>query len=419
MLLSLLAPASAEAEPVVLKARWVVDGTGRALEGAVVVVEGERITAVGDTALAPANAETIELGNATLLPGLIDLHAHPTLCCDDYQDTHLRKSSARKALEGLKSVQAELQAGWTSIRTAGASDVYWGIVDVKRVIKEGLFTGPRLQVAGHYITITGGGGDINFIAPEQDVIPDGLRADGVEAMRLAVRREVKYGSDWIKVLVTGAFMSAGDDPRDVHLSPEELAVIMEEARRLRKPVMAHAHSAEGIKMAVRAGVRSIEHGTFLDEEGIRLMKEHGTFLVPTMYIGDYYVEEHADSAAQEKHNELAKKYRAAFFENVGAAIRAGVKVGVGIDLGHYRYDPKIYVRELGTLVEAGMTPMQAIEAATRVGAEVLGWEDRLGTLEAGKLADIIAVEGNPLGDLTAMEHVRFVMLGGKIVRHER
>jgi imidazolonepropionase-like amidohydrolase len=237
-------------------------------------------------------------------------------------------------------------------------------------------------------------------------------------MRLAVRKEVKYGGDWIKVLVSGAFMSAGDDPRDVHVSPEELEAIVEEATRLKRPVMAHAHSTEAIKMAVRAGVRSIEHGTFLDQEGIELMLEHGTYLVPTMYVGDYFVEEHADSEAQRKMNELSREYRGAFFANIGAAIRAGVKIGVGLDLGHHEYDPGRYVRELTMLVEAGMTPMQAIQAGTRVGSEVLGWNDRLGTLEAGKLADIIAVDGDPISDIGALEDVRFVMLGGKIIRHD-
>jgi len=417
---ALLATSLSSAQTTALTASWVIDGRGdTVIKNGVVVVEGERIQSVGAEGSAPADAMMIDLGDTTLLPGLIDLHSHPTLCCDDYQTTHLKKSSALKSLEALKSVRGQLEAGWTTIRTAGASDVYWGIVDVKRVIEQGLFVGPRMQVTGHYITVTGGGGDINFIAPDQRVIPDGLRVDGVEAMRLAVRKEVKYGGDWIKVLVTGAFMSAADDPRDVHMSPEELEAIVSEARRFKTPVMAHAHSADGIKMAIRAGARSIEHGTFLDDEGIRLMVEHGTYLVPTMYIGDYYLEEHPDSEAQQKSNELSKKYRGEFFANIGRAIDAGVKIGVGIDLGHFGHPPNVYARELRTLVEAGMTPIEAIQAATRVGAEALGWEDRLGTLEAGKLADIIAVAGNPLEDLGTLENVRFVMLGGKVVRDER
>jgi len=211
-------------------------------------------------------------------------------------------------------------------------------------------------------------------------------------------------------------MSAADDPKDVHFSPEEMQVVMDEANRLRKPVMAHAHSAEGIKLAVRAGVRSIEHGTFLDAEGVKLMAERGTYLVPTLYIGDYYIEEMADSQAQAKMVALSKKYRAEALANVGAAIKGGVKVAVGVDFGHYEVPASLYAREFALLIEAGMTPMEAIKAGTSLGAEVMGWDDRLGTLEQGKLADIIAVPGNPLEDISALERVGFVMLGGKVVR---
>jgi len=410
-------PALAQPQVTALVAGQIIDSySGEPRQGVAVLVEGERITGLVPVDQVPADAQVVDLSGMTLMPGMIDLHAHPTIAGDDYQWGHLQKSSARKSLEALKSVQEMLQAGWTSVRTAGASDVYYGIVDVKRVIDQGLFIGPRMQVAGHYITITGGGGDINFLAPEHHVIPDGLRADGVEGMRLAVRQEVKYGSDWIKILATGAFMSAADDPRDVHMSQEELDVVMAEAKRLHRPVMAHAHSAEGIKMAVRAGVRSIEHGTFLDAEGVKLMKQHGTYLVPTMYIGDYYLEEYADSQAQAKMVELSRRYRPEMLANVARAIKAGVKVAVGVDFGHYNVDPKVYAREFRMLVEAGMSPMQAIESGTRLGAEVMGWDDRLGTVQEGKLADLIAVEGDPLQDISALERVGFVMLGGRVVR---
>lgn len=415
--LLLLLPFAANAATTALIADRVIDGrSANALTGVAVLVEGERITGLVQMDRIPDDAVRVELEGFTLMPGMVELHTHPTIAGDDYQFEHLRKSSAQKGLEALKSVQEMLNAGWTSIRTAGAADVNYAIVDVKRAIDSGLFAGPRMQVAGHYITITGGGGDINFIAPEHYIIPDGLRADGVEQMRKAVREEVKYGSDWIKILATGAFMSAADDPRDVHFSPEEMQVVMDEANRLRKPVMAHAHSAEGIKMAVRAGVRSIEHGTFLDAEGVKLMAERGTYLVPTLYIGDYYIEEMADSQAQAKMVALSKKYRAEALANVSAAIKGGVKVAVGADFGHFEVPARIYAREFAILIEAGMTPMEAIKAGTSLGAEVMGWDDRLGTLEQGKLADIIAVPGNPLEDISALERVGFVMLGGKVIR---
>jgi imidazolonepropionase-like amidohydrolase len=214
--------------------------------------------------------------------------------------------------------------------------------------------------------------------------------------------------------VTGAFMSAGDNPADVHFSPEELAVAVEEAKRHGVPVMAHAHATEGIKQAIRAGVRSIEHGTFLDDEAIRLLVEHGTWLVPTLYIGDYYIEKIDPAGPQAKMVELSKRYRGEHYAWVGKAIRAGVKIAAGSDFGGYAQSEN--AGEIEALHRAGMTPMQAIQAATRVGAELLGWEARVGTIEAGKLADLVAVPGDPLADLSTLRRVSFVMLGGKVVR---
>jgi imidazolonepropionase-like amidohydrolase len=408
-------PPTAECGTLAVVAGRLIDGEGEGVRHEVaVVIEDDTIVAVGGSEVIPADAEIIDLGSATLLPGLIDAHVHPLIRMDDYQTDHLRESSAAKALRGLKAVQDALRAGWTSLRIAGDDDVFYAPVEMRRAIDRGLFVGPRLAVAPHYLSITGGGGDINFFSPEQHLIADGLIVDGVDAMRRAVRTEIKYGADWIKLLVTGAFMSAGDNPKDVHFSQEELEVAVAEANRLGVPVMAHAHSAEGIKMAVRAGVRSIEHGTFIDSEGVQLMVEHGTYLVPTVYIGDYYIEERPDSPSQQKMVELSKKYRDEFVANIGRAIRAGVKVAVGSDFGGY--DSTINAREFASLVEAGMTPMQAIQAGTRIGAELLGWEDRVGTIEPGKLADIIAVAGDPLQDLSELERVIFVMKGGEIVK---
>jgi len=395
----------------------LIDGRGdTALRDRVVLVEGEHITAVGGREIIPKGARIIDLGNATVLPGLIDAHAHPLIRTDDYQTYHLKKSSAYKALHGLRTVQDLLRAGWTTLRIAGDADVYYAHLEIRNAIEEGLFLGPRITGAGHYLSITGGGGDINFLAPEQSVVADGLVVDGVDEMRRAVREEIKNGSDWIKLLVSGAFMSSGDNPRQVHFSPEELRTAVEEATRFGVPVMAHAHSSESIKQAVRAGVRSIEHGTFLDAEGIELMKEHGTYLVPTLYIGEYFLDEHADSEAQRKMVELTRRYRSGYFEAMGQAIQAGVRVGVGTD--YVGFPPEYAVRELAQLVQAGMTPMQAIQAATRVNAELLGWEDRIGTVEPGKLADLMAVQGDPLEDISALERVRFVLVGGRIARQD-
>jgi imidazolonepropionase-like amidohydrolase len=400
---------------VALVGAQLIDGTGAPPTGAtVIVIQEGRIAALGGPEVIPAGADRIDLGSRTLLPGLIDAHAHPLIWADDYQTEHLRASSAYKALRGLEEVQQCLAAGWTTLRYAGDADVHYAVVDIRRAIDEGRVSGPRLTGAAHYISITGGGGDINFAAPEQHLIADGLVVDGVDEMRKAVRNEVKYGSDWIKLMVTGAFMSAGDDPKDVHLSPEELAVAMEEAGRLRVPVMAHAHSTEGIIQAIEAGVRSIEHGTFIDAEGIRLARKHGTYLVPTFYLGDYYITEMADSVAQRKMVELSRKYRDEHMRNLQATVAGGVKVVVGTDMSCNT--APVQAREFASLIEAGMTHLQAIRAGTLLNAELLGWQDRIGSLEPGKLADIIAVDGDPLTDISALERVVFVMKGGDIVK---
>jgi imidazolonepropionase-like amidohydrolase len=407
---------SASAETLALAPDRIIDGhSAKARTDAVVLVEGERITAVADRSEIPADAIVIELPGTTLMPGMINAHEHPLMYESDYQNAHLQGSSARKALMGLAGVQRHLLAGWTSIRVMGDADVFYAAQELRKVIDDGIFLGPRLSGAGHYLSITGGGGDVNFLSPEQHVIADGLVVDGPEEVRKAVRREIKYGSDWIKLLVTGAFQSVGDNPKNIAFSPEELRAAVEEAGRHGVPVAAHAHAAQGIKEAVKAGVRSIEHGTYIDAEAIRMMAKRGTFLVPTIYIGDYYAGT-GDLLAQQKNDDYFKNDRANFLAAIGRAHKAGVKITVGIDLGGYAVDPKVFAREFAVLHEAGMTPMEAIQAGTRVNAELLQWEDRLGTIEVGKLADIIAVAGNPLENLSALEDVSFVMVGGKIVK---
>jgi imidazolonepropionase-like amidohydrolase len=406
------AAAPAAAGVTTLLCGTLIDGASATPRNDVAIrIENGRIAAVGP--YAPDATAVIDRSQDTCLPGLIDAHAHVLITTDDYQVDHLRRSSAYKALRGLGVVQAMLRSGWTTVRILGDADVSYAHLDVRTAIQEGLFVGPRLTGAGHYFSITGGGGDLNFVAPEHQLVADGLVVDGVDAARKAVREEIKHGSDWIKVLASGAMMSAGNDPTKAHFSPEELRAIVEEATRLGVPVAAHAHSAAGIKVAVLAGARSIEHGTFIDDEGIRLMKEKGVFLVPTLYVGDYDLDEQPDSEAQAKMNALTRKYRAQHIAAVGKAIKAGVPVGVGTD--QVGFPVKQGVRELSLLIEAGMTPMQAIQAATRVNAELIGWEQSLGTVEVGKLADVIAVPGDPLQDLSVLERVSFVMLGGRVV----
>jgi imidazolonepropionase-like amidohydrolase len=381
----------------------------------IVVVDGDRIVAIGDRSIIPPGAEVVELGDATLMPGMINAHEHPLMFADDYQQAHLANSSAYKTLMALAGLQRLLLAGWTGVRVMGDADVYYGNQDLRRAIDSGVFIGPHMTGAGHYISITGGGGDINYLSPEQHVHPDGLIADGPEEIRKAVREEIKYGSDWIKLLVTGAFESVGDDPRNIAFSPEELRAAVDEANRHGVPVAAHAHAAEGIKQAIAAGVRSIEHGTYLDDEAIQMMVRKGTFLVPTVYLGDYY-NENKELRAQDKNDEYIRHGRKDFLAALARAHKAGVKICVGLDLGSYHVDPAVYAREFAVFVEAGIPPMAAIQSGTRVAAELMRWDDRLGTLERGKLADIIAVPGNPLTDISALERVSMVMIGGKLVR---
>jgi imidazolonepropionase-like amidohydrolase len=413
---TLLACGQSVGEPIALVADRVIDGVGeRARTDTVVVVDGDRIVAVGSQSAIPVGAKVIELPGRTLMPGFINCHEHPLMYGDDYQNAHLQASSAYKALMGLAALQRQLLAGWTTVRVMGDADVHYANQDIRKTVDSGVFIAPRLTGAGHYISITGGGGDVNYFSPEQNVIADGLVADGPEEIRKAIREEIKYGSDWIKLLVTGAYQSVGDDPRNVAFSPEELEAAVSEADRHNVPVAAHAHAADGIRQAVAVGVRSIEHGTFIDDEGIQMMAAKGTFLVPTLYVGDYYTE--GDKLrAQDKQDDYATHQRGKFLAAVGRAHKQGVKIAVGVDLGGYMTDPVVFVREMAVLVEAGLTPMQAIQAGTRVGAELLRWDDRLGTVEAGKLADLVAVAGNPLDDMKALERVEFVMIGGRVAK---
>lgn len=407
------------AQKTAIACHRLIDGTGNVIQNAAIVIDKDRIVAVGGKGIIPKDAVVTDLGDFTVLPGLIDAHVHPFIDKDDYQVDHLRKSSAQKALEGLKHMQDLLLAGWTALRIAGDADVAYAQFDIRNAINKGLFIGPHIYGAGHYISVTGGGGDINFLSHEQPIVADGLIANGPQEMQKAVREEIKHGSDWIKILVTGAFMTVGDNPQDVHFSADELKAVMEEAARRHKPVMAHAHATEGIKMAVKAGVRSIEHGSYLDEESIDLMIQHGTYLVPTMAVGLFFQERYFNSKALAKAVQLGKREKDENTKSqlLAMAIRKGVKVALGTD--NVGFPPTFPAREFEELVRLGMTPMQAIQAGTKVNAELLGKETEFGTLEAGKLADLIAVKGNPLTDISELQRVKFVMIGGQVVKHEK
>ena len=405
------------AQKTAILCKTLIDGTGKTISNPVVLIDGDKIIAIGTKETMPKNISVIDLGDYTLLPGLIDMHVHPNLTVEDYQVDYLRGSSASKALMGLKNVQNLLAAGWTTLRVAGDGDVGYANMEIKKAINKGLFVGPHIYGAAHYMSVTGGGGDINFLSYEQEIIPDGLIVNGPEEARKAVRNEIKYGSDWIKLLVTGAFMTVGDNPNNVHFSPEELKAVVEEAARRDVPVMAHAHAAEGIKMAVKAGARTIEHGSFIDEEAMDLMIQHGTWLIPTFAIHLFYDEENANNKAVQKAIEIGRKTKESMYTNMRLAVKKGVKFGLGSD--YVGWPPEYSAKEFSEYVKVGMTPMQAIMCATKVNAEILKKEKEIGTVEVGKLADLIAVKGDPLKDISELQRVKFVMIGGKVVKNEK
>ena len=407
-------------QKTIVLAKNLIDGTGKVITSPAIVINDNKIIAIDKKENASKYGKeytVIDLGDYTLLPGLIDAHVHPDNSSDDYQVGHLRASSSAKTLTGLKAVQDLLSAGWTTLRVAGDEEVGYANLEIRNAINKGVFVGPHIYGAGHYLSVTGGGGDINFISYEQKIIPDGLIVDGPEEVRKAVRTEIKNGSDWIKILVTGAFMTTGDNPQNVHFSPEELKMAVEEAGRRDVPVMAHAHATEGIKQAVKAGVRSIEHGSYMDEEAIDLMVQHGTYLIPTLTIDLYFKEKLADSKALAKAIALANDSRAGMYEKLRLGVKKGLKIGVGTD--YIGWPANYSAREFGELIKIGMTPMQAIQAGTIVNAQLLQKEKEIGSIEVGKFADMIAVKGDPLKDITELEKVKFVMIGGKVVKNEQ
>ena len=408
---------------VVLKAARLIDGTGAApINNALVVVTDNKITAVGDTKTVrvPADANVIDLGDVTLLPGFIDAHTHlvgRVLGDPEGDASAVRDYEAFGAILGVLHARDTLMAGFTSVRNVGASGPFSDMA-LRKAINEGWTPGPRIETAGHAIGITGGHCDQNGFAPGAVQLGpiDGV-ADGPEQIRQAVRLQIKYGADVIKTCATGGVLSEGDAVGATQYSFEELKALVDEANKLDRKVAAHAHGLEGIKLAVRAGVSSIEHGSFLDEEAARMMKARGTFLVPTLMAG-----EAVERAAK---NGVLKGLRAEKALTAAEHIRKAIKIAVankllialGTDAGVIPHGTN--AREFFLMVDwGGMTNMEAIQAGTLNGATLLGWDKNLGSLTPGKWADIVAVSGDPLKDIHAMERPVFVMKNGVVYRRD-
>lgn len=413
-------PAPSKPEVVVLKAARLFDGrSDRVVPNGVVVVEGGTIRAAGSGLPVPAGARVVDLGDATLLPGLIDAHTHITGESSDHwlQDAmnNLRRTLPEQAIRTTGFARRAVEAGFTTVRDLGSGD--YVDVGLRNAVQDGVVPGPRILAAAHALGARGGHCDETGFPYQRFGDEPGIEAGvaaGPDAFRDAVRFQVKYGADVIKVCATGGVLSLADEVDTPQLTQAEMDAIVDEAHRLRKKVAAHAHGAEGAKVAIRAGVDSIEHGSFLDEEAWRMMKERGTFLVPTLLAGEYVA-----SPERSYPPEIAEKARqavAARSDSFKKALEIGVKVAFGTDSGVSPHGRN--AQELALLVDHGMSPAAALRSATSVAAELLGLEKTIGTLEAGKAADVVAVPGNPLDDVRAVERVFFVMKGGEVVRND-
>lgn len=407
--------AMAQEQPVALKAARMFDGVSdRLTVPGLVVVQGGRILQIGGTP--PASAQLIDLGDATLIPGLIDAHTHisrePSMDQRSDRLNALQRSIPELTLDGVVYTRRTLLAGFTTIRNLGDTD--FKDVALRNAINRGIIDGPRMIVSGKSLGTTGGHCDINGYRPNLFGFETGIAqgiANSPAEFRAAVRYMVKYGADMIKVCATGGVLSLNDDVDSPQLTKEELKAVVDEAHAKRKRVAAHAHGNEGARRAILAGVDSIEHGSFLEAATLDLMRERGTVYVPTLLAGTSILESLEKGRTMDPRN-VAKARKAVDSHSLtfGRAVERGVKIGFGTDAGVFQHGRN--AEEFTLLVKYGMTPLNALKAATSVNAELLDLSDRIGTLQPGKFADVVAVPGDPSQDIRVMERPIFVMKGG-------
>lgn len=403
--------------PLVVKAARVLDvSKGTYIENAAVWTEGERIREVGPAdrveSDAPRNANRIDLGQATVLPGLIDCHTHIMARIEGTEDgfilTLARKSLAFRALEGAFNARLTLNAGFTTIRDVETEGAGYDDVALRDAIEQGLAEGPRMKVATRGIAALGQYEPFG-LSPDLVQFPTGAQAiSGTEEARRAVREQIGHGADLIKVYA---------DWMNPTLTVEEMQVVVQEAHRQKLKVAAHATTAEGIKNAIRAGVDSIEHGNEASREDLEMMKARGTFLVPTLGVVYALGDPQMNARMTPEQRQRREAFKRSIQQVIQTARILGVKIGSGFDATTPTGQGK-NANELVALTEVGMTPLEAIRTATLSNAELIGWQDRVGAIEAGKYADLIAVEGDPLRDIHALQNVRFVMKGGRVVKQE-
>ncbi len=395
--------------------------TGELLPERAVVIDGERIAGVVSASDVPQDVPVRDLPGLTLLPGLIDCHAH---LVGDTDSGHgytelLTRTGAQEAMAGVRNARDTVRAGFTTVRDVGT---YRAFVDValRDAIDAGLVPGPRMMVAGAYVSCTGGGGDISGLAPDAaQLVPAELRvgvADTVDDVRRVVRRILYGGADLIKLIATGAVMSDHGNPGVPELTEEQIRAAVDEAALHGAHVAAHAHGAEGIKRAVRGGVHSVEHGSLMDDEGVALMAEHGTWLVADIYCGDYIAEvgrrDGWKADVLRKNDETTEAQRNMFER----CVAAGVRIAFGTDSGIYPHGWN--ARQLAYHVRHGQTAIEAIRSATLRAAELMGWSDRVGRIDTGWCADLVAVAGDPTQDVRLLESIALVVKGGEVVRDE-